>query len=116
MTFKSCVEEMRQNHAYVVYCFIYGGNHLYSFLSNIFIDFSQTTWNFHTQFHHVHQKNMTQLLVPKSQCLKKKWGMMLWIMSGTFKEMQGIKLPLDDYVKNEVRISLYADDITIFVS
>ena len=29
---------------------------------------------------------MTKLLVPKSEWFEKNWGMMLWIMSGTFKE------------------------------
>jgi hypothetical protein len=32
------------------------------------------------------------------------------------KDIQGIKLPYQDYFKNEVRISMYADDITVFVT
>ena len=32
------------------------------------------------------------------------------------KEISGIKLPLQDYVKNEVKISMYADDITVFLT
>ncbi len=56
------------------------------FKQHIFIDFSFKKWNFHTKFHQRTQKNMTQLLVPKSQYVWKKLGaMMLWIMSGTFK-------------------------------
>ena len=31
------------------------------------------------------------------------------------KNIEDIKLPLSEYCKNEVRVSLYADDITIFV-
>ena len=31
------------------------------------------------------------------------------------KEIRGIKLPLKDYEKNEVKISMYADDIYVFV-
>ncbi len=49
--------------------------------SNISVDFSLSIWNIHTKFHHKNQKNMTKLLVPKSQCVwKKNWGMMLWII------------------------------------
>ena len=32
------------------------------------------------------------------------------------KDVKGIKLPLHNYPKNEAKISLYADDITIFVN
>ena len=32
------------------------------------------------------------------------------------KEISGIKLPLQDYVKNEVKISMYSDDITVFLT
>ena len=32
------------------------------------------------------------------------------------KEISDIKLPLQDYVKNEVKISMYADDITVFLT
>ena len=66
---------MRKKHAYVVYCFIFGGYHLFVFSSNIFIDFSQTTWNFCTQFHHVHEKNMTQLFWYQNHSMFEKiWG------------------------------------------
>ena len=32
------------------------------------------------------------------------------------KEISDIKLPLQDYVKNEVKISMYADDITVLLT
>ncbi len=38
----------------------------------------------HTKLHHKSQKNMPKLLVPNSQWVWKQYGMMLWIMSGTF--------------------------------
>ena len=49
------------------------GNHTFLFSCNISDDFASTSLNFHTQFHHTSQKNMTQLLIPKLQykCLKK---------------------------------------------
>ena len=45
----------------------------------------QSIWKTHTKVHHKGQKNMTKLLVPKSEWVWKTWGMMLWIISGPFK-------------------------------
>ena len=42
---------MRQNVAYVTYCFIYGGYHLFLFSGDVRVNFSLTTWNIHTPFH-----------------------------------------------------------------
>ncbi len=55
-----------------------------------------------TKFHHQSQNNMTKLLVPNSGWVWKKFGgMMLWIMSGNFKDVKcGMKLQII-YQENE---------------
>ncbi len=44
------------------------------FQALIYIDISYTIWNIHIKFHHKSHKNVTKLLVPKSQWVWKKNG------------------------------------------
>ena len=71
---------------YLLFYLVWWPRFLIIFPRNISVDFSWSTWNIHIKFKHKSQKNITELLIPKSQWVWKKkiGGMMLWIISGTF--------------------------------
>ncbi len=75
--FVSCFEVVGENDAYVIYCFIECGYH-----TLLFFFVNTQVWT--TKFQDVNEKNMSHLLVQKSQKLWGKLGVKKVIWSRTF--------------------------------
>ncbi len=61
-------------HAYVIYCFIECGYLTLIFIEHVFDYFFVTTQFWNAKFQDVNERNMSHLLVPKSQKLRGKLG------------------------------------------
>ena len=72
--FVSCFEVVGENYAYDIYCFIECGYHTLPIISHVFDYFFINTQFWNAKFQDVNDKNMSHLLVPKSQKRSDKSG------------------------------------------